>query len=103
MCLRLSGCVGNHCLLHVNFSTIISLSPSCKNRTLINDLLLFISFFFIYIFFIEFNMSDEPQLVSNLLLPELERQLKEDPKLWPNIKGLFIVTVTKKKKARATW
>jgi hypothetical protein len=48
-------------------------------------------------------MSDQPQLVSNLLLPELERQLKDDPKLWPNIKGLFIVTVTKKRKAAATW
>ncbi|CAO3611293.1 hypothetical protein MBANPS3_000017 [Mucor bainieri] len=44
-----------------------------------------------------------PQLVSNLLLPELERQLKEDQNLWPNVKGLFIVTVTKKKKAAATW
>jgi hypothetical protein len=48
-------------------------------------------------------MSEQPQLVSNLLLPELERQLKEDPKLWPNIKGLFIITVTKKRKAAATW
>lgn len=44
-----------------------------------------------------------PQLVSNLLLPELERQLKEDQNLWPNVKGLFIITVTKKKKAAATW
>lgn len=42
-------------------------------------------------------------LVSNLLLPELERQLKEDKNLWPNVKGLFIVTVTKKKKPQAKW
>ncbi|GAA5807483.1 hypothetical protein MFLAVUS_000844 [Mucor flavus] len=48
-------------------------------------------------------MAQPPQLVSNLLLPELERQLKEDKNLWPNVKGLFIVTVTKKKKAEATW
>ncbi|KAG0749786.1 hypothetical protein G6F57_005821 [Rhizopus arrhizus] len=44
-----------------------------------------------------------PELVSSLLLPELERQLKEDKSLWPNIKGFFIVTVTKNKKARAKW
>lgn len=49
------------------------------------------------------KMAQPPQLVSNLLLPELERQLKEDKNLWPNVKGLFIVTVTKKKKAEATW
>lgn len=48
-------------------------------------------------------MSQQPQLVSNLLLPELERQLKEDKTLWPNVKGLFIVTVTKKKKPQAKW
>ncbi|CEP09104.1 hypothetical protein [Parasitella parasitica] len=47
--------------------------------------------------------SESPQLVSNLLLPELERQLTEDQNLWPNVKGLFIVTVTKKKKAAAIW
>ncbi|KAG1150718.1 hypothetical protein G6F37_011015 [Rhizopus arrhizus] len=44
-----------------------------------------------------------PELVSSLLLPELERQLKEDKSLWPNIKGFFIVTVTKNKKPRAKW
>jgi hypothetical protein len=49
------------------------------------------------------SVQQPPQLISNLLLPELERQLKEDKNLWPNIKGLFIVTVTKKKKAAATW
>ncbi|KAI8145927.1 hypothetical protein BJV82DRAFT_666483 [Fennellomyces sp. T-0311] len=43
------------------------------------------------------------QLASDLLLPELERQLAEDPSLWPNVKGLFIVTVAKKKKPMATW
>lgn len=47
--------------------------------------------------------QQQPQLISNLLLPELERQLKEDKNLWPNLKGLFIVTVTKKRKAAATW
>lgn len=42
-------------------------------------------------------------LASDLLLPELERQLKEEPHLIPAVKGLFIVTVTKKKKAAAVW
>ncbi|KAI8080486.1 hypothetical protein BDF21DRAFT_339482 [Thamnidium elegans] len=32
-------------------------------------------------------MTQPPQLVSNLLLPELERQLKEDKNLWPNLLG----------------
>ncbi|KAI7857569.1 hypothetical protein BDC45DRAFT_435334 [Circinella umbellata] len=27
------------------------------------------------------------KLASELLLPELERQLKEEPELWPNLKG----------------
>lgn len=48
-------------------------------------------------------MTQNPKLISSLLLPELERQLKEDKNLWPNVKGLFIVTVTKKKKAEAIW
>ncbi|KAI9489311.1 hypothetical protein BDB00DRAFT_770870 [Zychaea mexicana] len=30
------------------------------------------------------------QLASDLLLPELERQLAAEPELWPNVKGLFI-------------
>lgn len=42
-------------------------------------------------------------LASDLLLPEFERQLKEEPHLIPAVKGLFIVTVTKKKKAAAVW
>jgi hypothetical protein len=45
----------------------------------------------------------QKQLATDLLLPELQRQLSEDKNLWPNLKGLFIVTVTKKKKAQATW
>lgn len=65
-------------------------------------MLLFFSLFFLYIAY-KMTSQQPPQLVSNLLLPELERQLKEDQNLWPNVKGLFIVTVTKKKKAAATW
>lgn len=47
--------------------------------------------------------TQPPQLISTLLLPELDRQLKEDSNLWPNVKGLFAITVTKKRKAVATW
>ncbi|KAI8391733.1 uncharacterized protein BYT42DRAFT_592087 [Radiomyces spectabilis] len=32
-------------------------------------------------------MTTKPQLISDLMLPELERQLAEDPSLWPNVKG----------------
>lgn len=48
-------------------------------------------------------MTELKKLATDLLLPELERQLKEDPSLWPNVKGLFIVTVNKKRKPMATW
>jgi hypothetical protein len=37
------------------------------------------------------------------MLPEIERQLAEDDSLWPNVKGLYIITVTKKRKPAATW
>ncbi|KAG0171395.1 hypothetical protein DFQ28_001065 [Apophysomyces sp. BC1034] len=47
--------------------------------------------------------DNHPQLISDLMLPELERQLLEDKSLWPNVKGLFIVTVTKRRKPAATW
>ncbi|KAI9259021.1 SCP2 sterol-binding domain-containing protein [Phascolomyces articulosus] len=43
------------------------------------------------------------QLASDLLMPELDRQIKAEPELWPNIKGLFVFTVAKKKKPQATW
>ena len=43
------------------------------------------------------------KLASELLLPELERQLKEEPALWPNLKGLFILTIAKKRKPMAVW
>lgn len=42
-------------------------------------------------------------LISDLMLPEIERQMVEDDSLWPNIKGLFIITVTKKRKPVTTW
>ncbi|KAI8886273.1 hypothetical protein K501DRAFT_244540 [Backusella circina FSU 941] len=42
-------------------------------------------------------------LISDLMLPELERQLLEDPELWPNVKGLFIITVAKRRKPAAVW
>ncbi|KAI8990099.1 hypothetical protein BDB01DRAFT_848190 [Pilobolus umbonatus] len=48
-------------------------------------------------------MADQPQLISSILLPELNNQIQADNNLWPNLKGLFIITVTKKKKAAATW
>lgn len=44
-----------------------------------------------------------PVLLSNVILPEVERQLLQDPTLWPNIKGYFVVGVTKKKKPATTW
>ncbi|SAL99536.1 hypothetical protein [Absidia glauca] len=42
-------------------------------------------------------------LLSDVILPEVERQLLQDPTLWPNIKGYFVVGVTKKKKPVTTW
>ncbi|KAI8139930.1 hypothetical protein BJV82DRAFT_521218 [Fennellomyces sp. T-0311] len=31
------------------------------------------------------------QLVADLMLPELDRQLTADPALWPNLKGLYVL------------
>ncbi|KAL0078783.1 hypothetical protein J3Q64DRAFT_1733422 [Phycomyces blakesleeanus] len=42
-------------------------------------------------------------LIADLMLPELQRQLTEDPSLWPNVKGLFVITVTRKKTSEAVW
>ncbi|KAG2233880.1 hypothetical protein INT48_005221 [Thamnidium elegans] len=48
-------------------------------------------------------MAPTSPLMADLMLPELERQLAEDDTLWPNVKGLYIITVTKKRKPTATW
>ncbi|KAI8342208.1 hypothetical protein EDC96DRAFT_522518 [Choanephora cucurbitarum] len=48
-------------------------------------------------------MIKDYKLIADLMLPEIERQLAEDDSLWPNVKGLFVITVTKKKKPAATW
>ncbi|GAN05439.1 conserved hypothetical protein [Mucor ambiguus] len=48
-------------------------------------------------------MPKNNTLISDLVLPELERQLAQDDSLWPNVKGLFIITVTKRRKPAATW
>ena len=47
--------------------------------------------------------STSTPLLADLMLPELERQMIEDQTLWPNVKGLFIITVTKKRKPVSTW
>lgn len=48
-------------------------------------------------------MPKNNTLISDLILPELDRQLAHDDSLWPNVKGLFIITVTKRKRPAATW
>ncbi|CEG68459.1 hypothetical protein RMATCC62417_04716 [Rhizopus microsporus] len=42
-------------------------------------------------------------LVADVLLPEIEKQLIQDDSLWPNIKGLYVIHVTKKKQPVVTW
>lgn len=42
-------------------------------------------------------------LVTDLLLPELDRQLGQDPSLWPNIKGLFVIQVMKRRTPAKKW
>ncbi|KAI9491310.1 hypothetical protein BDB00DRAFT_767392 [Zychaea mexicana] len=39
------------------------------------------------------------QLISDLMFPELERQLSDDPALWPNLNGLIKPVITKLKQA----
>ncbi|CEP07809.1 hypothetical protein [Parasitella parasitica] len=48
-------------------------------------------------------MPKNISLISDLVLPELDRQLAQDDSLWPNVKGLFIITITKRRKSAATW
>jgi hypothetical protein len=48
-------------------------------------------------------MPKNNTLIANLILPELDRQLAQDDSLWPNVKGLFIITVTKRKRPAAIW
>ncbi|CAM0135605.1 hypothetical protein VKS41_005256 [Umbelopsis sp. WA50703] len=49
------------------------------------------------------STSPNSKLLSTLFMPELQRQLSEDKSLWPNIKGLFVITVNKRKKPQAKW
>ncbi|CAO3612347.1 unnamed protein product [Cunninghamella echinulata] len=42
-------------------------------------------------------------LVSDIVLPEVERQIVQDCSLWPNVKGFFIVNVTKRRRPATTW
>ncbi|KAG1036207.1 hypothetical protein G6F43_013090 [Rhizopus delemar] len=48
-------------------------------------------------------MVKQKALIADLLLPEIERQLAKDDSIWPNIKGLYIIQLTKKKKPVAVW
>ncbi|KAI8342635.1 hypothetical protein BC941DRAFT_413366 [Chlamydoabsidia padenii] len=47
--------------------------------------------------------TSRPALLSDIILPEIERQLLQEPALWPNVKGYFVIGVTKKKKLATTW
>ncbi|KAI8580906.1 hypothetical protein K450DRAFT_299148 [Umbelopsis ramanniana AG] len=47
--------------------------------------------------------SPNSKLLSSMFMPELQRQLADDQSLWPNIKGLFVITVNKRKKPQAKW
>lgn len=48
-------------------------------------------------------MTKQQTLIADLLLPEIERQLVKNNNLWPNIKGLYIIQVTKKRKPVTVW
>jgi hypothetical protein len=48
-------------------------------------------------------MTSNNKLFADLILPEIENQLNENDALWPNVKGLFVIAVTKKRKPAATW
>ncbi|KAG1183824.1 hypothetical protein G6F36_008163 [Rhizopus arrhizus] len=48
-------------------------------------------------------MVKQKALIADLLLPEIERQLAKDDSIWPNIKGLYIIQLSKKKNPVAVW
>ncbi|CAO3615478.1 unnamed protein product [Cunninghamella blakesleeana] len=41
--------------------------------------------------------------IAATVLPAIELYMKENPDKWPEVKGLFIFTVTKKKKPASIW
>ncbi|CEG84022.1 hypothetical protein RMATCC62417_17878 [Rhizopus microsporus] len=47
--------------------------------------------------------NNKQPLIADVLLPEIEKQLIQDDSLWPNIKGLYVIHITKKKQPVATW
>lgn len=81
--------------------------PGALRKFCISPFPFSLTFFFTLVLTVITNFSmSRPvpaTLISDLMLPELERQLAEDDSLWPNVKGLFIITVTKKRKPAATW
>ncbi|KAL1934176.1 hypothetical protein VTP01DRAFT_6358 [Rhizomucor pusillus] len=43
------------------------------------------------------------QLISDLMMLELDRQLAADRSLWPNIQGLYVLNITKRRKPKTAW
>lgn len=51
------------------------------------------------------TMADKTrsQLISDLMMLELDRQLAADRSLWPNIQGLYVLNITKRRKPKTAW
>lgn len=41
--------------------------------------------------------------LANYVLPVIEAQMEDSKEMWPEVKGLFIFTVTKQKKPATVW
>ena len=41
--------------------------------------------------------------LANTLLPVINNQMEDSKEMWPNVKGLFVFTVTKNKKPATVW
>lgn len=41
--------------------------------------------------------------LANYVLPVIEAQMEDSKEMWPDLKGLFIFTITKQKKPATVW
>ncbi|ORX45282.1 hypothetical protein DM01DRAFT_1328584 [Hesseltinella vesiculosa] len=41
--------------------------------------------------------------LANTILPVIQSQMQDSKEMWPNVKGLFVFTVTKQKKPATVW
>lgn len=49
------------------------------------------------------TLGIDESAIATVLIPQLEQEIKQDPKVVGNISGVFQINVTKKGKPLGTW